>query len=148
MGDDEDLPEEGIDDEGAEDEDDDAPVDEDASDDGFSRRDPAIALRQLEIADDIVLGRLRLEAMLMKAIPEELGRLREAQADRGEEAGFVVDEVMVLEDDEAAETDERGREVGVGSGLADEARSRVIVSLERAWSTASALTKESIRDGS
>ncbi|MBD8546012.1 hypothetical protein [Sphingomonas sp. CFBP 8760] len=146
---DDDPPEDGIDDDGlADGGDDDPTADKDSSDDGFSRRDPAIALRQLAVADEIVLGRLRLEASLMKAIPDELGRLREAQADRGEESGFLVDEVTILQGDDATDPGEPGRAVGFESGLADEARSRVIVSLEQAWSTASDLTRESIRDGS
>jgi len=64
---------------------------EESPDDRFSRRDPTTALRQIFVADDVVLARLRLEASLIKAIRDELGILREAQAERGEEARFLVE---------------------------------------------------------
>ncbi len=142
---DEDASEDSIDDEG--------PIDEsygtdgeESPDDRFSRRDSATALRQLSVADDVVLARLRLEASLIKAIRDELGMLREAQAERGEEARFLVEQVTVLSEDEETEPDDGRRGAGSGKGLVDGERMRIIEDLERAWSAARDVTRESIGD--
>lgn len=132
---DEDASEDSIDDEG--------PIDgsygtdgEESSDDRFLRRDSATALRQISVADDVVLARLMLEASLIKAIRDELGMLREAQAERGEEARFLVEQVTVLSEDEETEPDDGRRGTGSGKGLVDGQRTRIIEDLERAWSVA------------
>jgi hypothetical protein len=114
---------------------------EESPDDRFSRRDPATALRQISAADDVVLARLRLEASLINAIRDELGMLREAQAERGEEARFLVEQVMVVSDDEETESDDGRRGVGSGKGLVDGERMRIIEDLEQAWSAARDVTR-------
>lgn len=117
---------------------------EDAADDRFSRRDPATALRQISVADDVVLARLMLEASLITAIRDELGALREAQAERGGEARFLVEQVTILSEDEETEHDDGSRGDGIGRGLVDGERMRVIEALVQAWSAARDVTRESI----
>jgi len=127
---------------------DDAGIDDGGPDDQYPLLEAAIALRQLSAADAAVLSYLRIEKDLIEAIPIELRNLREAQAGRGGESGFLVKEVTILpHDDDVSEYDGGGERIVGERGIADEEALSAIVDLREAWQMASERTRMAIDDG-
>lgn len=112
---------------------------------GTSALHRSVAIRQLNLADQVVLERLRLEAALISAIPDELKSIREIQSARGDEALFEVEAVTILtgageDPDSEADRDGEARE----REIANDRAMNAVTALERAWSTASESTRGAI----